>query len=376
MFRVLLDNLRRIAAALLLLIAVPCVVEVALRVQRCRQKVVHASSMTTELVQPHRQTLFEAPPHFKQTLIEEETGIEFELRLNSFGLRSNTEVTVPRPAELTRVLVLGDDAIFGAELPVTSTLPSILQEMLQQRSQLPIEVLNGSMPRGCPTLSLLQLQHRFAALQPQLIILHVDFSDLADEEAIVRYVRHDNDGHAVAAMHPSLGLKSNASRELDAEFLALQWLREGLSREWLSSLPDGQSPLGRRTDFAAWNDVDSPESQVALQQMLQSIIDLHQLANRLSAELIVTTAPSAWQLAAMLEKMDATNSSMETLSPAAAQQLANILHETCRTNGIRLIDRNLFIPPNHRPGPFLTLCSPGRYSAAGHRLTPNPLTPP
>ncbi len=58
-------------------------------------------------------------------------------------------VTIPKPADVYRVLLLGDDMVFGSEVYTDELVSARLEQILKSTSPRRIEVLNAAIPGGC-----------------------------------------------------------------------------------------------------------------------------------------------------------------------------------------------------------------------------------
>ena len=126
---------------------------------------------------------------------------------NSLGLRGK-EPDIPRPAGLYRVLVLGDETVLGPGLPERHTLSSRLQGFLTHTTSRNVEVLNAGIPGYSPLLSLLQYRNELFRLQPNLIVLHFDMTDVADD-VVHRRCLKDSDGRQIC-INPLLRNQKNS----------------------------------------------------------------------------------------------------------------------------------------------------------------------
>src|SRR4029453_17992017 len=98
---------------------------------------------------------------------------------NSFGLRS-AEVAVPKPAGTFRILLLGDSFTFGFRAADEMVFARKLEQRLRADGFLSVEVVNAGVLSYCPLLEYLQYRHQLHALEPDLVILNFDMSDVQD----------------------------------------------------------------------------------------------------------------------------------------------------------------------------------------------------
>jgi len=130
--------------------------------------------------QPHPFLLWEEPPGVRQ-----EEGIE--IHINEMGLRGPL-LDRPKPAEMRRLMVLGDSLGFGAQVQAHQTLSQVaVNELGGERVGL--EAVNGALP-GYSTLQMWNLMElRGWSLEPDVIVILENPTDRSvghflDEEVI------------------------------------------------------------------------------------------------------------------------------------------------------------------------------------------------
>lgn len=238
MFRWPLNLVRRILGSLLLLALLLAGAEVALRILEIQKHPLVSPRKTSPLeaiTVPSWTARLELKPLATVRVRPAGADTPHIIRINSHGLRG-PEVDVPKPPIVYRILALGDEALLASALPENQTLVGHLQNELQPQTSLSVEVCNAGVPGGCPLTAYLLLTRRLALLQPDLVILTVSETDLADDFACRRYVRIDERGNPLACRHPSLGLppKSTSLAAWRREFrlidLALQFAGDAWKR--------------------------------------------------------------------------------------------------------------------------------------------------
>lgn len=285
MIRHAAQTFRHLVLTVLLLIGGVCALEVVLRVRRATNNAATTSDSSDVLsatTTPNRSTYFSVAPKLRFTRIDAATGRPFTLRTNSFGLR-NPEVDIPRPEGRFRVLCLGDDSTFAGDLPEGHTYARLLGELIQGQTSTTVEILNAGCPGGCPTISALLLRHRLTSLQPDVIIVHVDPSDLADEEALRRHVERTAEGYPLAAMHPATAGRTNLAAQLDDELLLVQVVRDEVKDIWTRGQSGGQSRTSGR-------DADRQFGGNAFVSIRSALEEIRTLAQSQSIEVLVATA--------------------------------------------------------------------------------------
>lgn len=102
-------------------------------------------------------------------------------RINSLGLRDQ-EYSQQKPLGAYRILVLGDSFAEGYGVEESQTYQYLLEGKLNNSSSRLNEVINAGVQSYSPTLEYLYLQKYGLALDPDLIILHLDLTDFSDEQ--------------------------------------------------------------------------------------------------------------------------------------------------------------------------------------------------
>ena len=106
-------------------------------------------------------------------------GVEF--RINAVGLKDR-EYPAGKPPGVYRILMLGDSFTEGFGLPAAQTMPKQLEVLLDNgRCSRPIEVVNGGVSSYSPILEYLFLLHVGLGLDPDLVVLSFDMTDVHDD---------------------------------------------------------------------------------------------------------------------------------------------------------------------------------------------------
>lgn len=101
--------------------------------------------------------------------------------INSVGLRDR-EYSLDKPQNSFRVLMVGDSYIEGQGVRVEETVSKILERSLGEKvKDKKIEVINAGILSYSPLLEYLYLKHRGLKLNPDLVILNFDESDIIDD---------------------------------------------------------------------------------------------------------------------------------------------------------------------------------------------------
>ena len=126
--------------------------------------------------------------------------VEFDIdyTINSLGLRDK-EYTVEKPPKTFRILMLGDSFIEGDGIYSNETCSKRLEAMLDTvRSDIRWEVINAGVGSYSPLLEYLYLKYHGLQLQPDLVILGFDLSDVYDDIQYSKLAQVDSSGIPIA----------------------------------------------------------------------------------------------------------------------------------------------------------------------------------
>ena len=299
-------NLKGLLTAACLLTFILCAIEIGLRVDRYRSALSNQPSLAAadlpiedQLVSPSMDTWVELLRNAKTTLKNPDTDQPVAFRTNSFGARG-PEVTVPKPRGLLRVLCLGDETTLAPELAEAEAYPAVLQELLSNHTnhmRSKVEVINAGVPGSCPRIAALQLRHGLMSLQPDLIVLHFDMSDVAEDAAVRRFVSLDREGNPTLAIHPATRKACQLRRpRLADEFMVVQQAELQLARIWDRNVPvAGESVIDRNQRYR-WTADHHPDLEAEINSSMAPIRTIRDLATALGARVLVSTTPKPWQV--------------------------------------------------------------------------------
>lgn len=304
MFRAGFTLLRRLVFAVCLLILLICGAEVGVRVYEGVTGKPICPSSDAICAEPLKLTVpswsfhQELKPSARMQVECRDSQTDIELKTNSIGLRG-PEPVIPKPANVFRIIVLGDETILAPETSDAEHFCSLLQTDLQQQSRATIEVINAGVPGHCPLTEYLLFKQRLLSLQPDLVVLHYDWSDAADDRQIRRFARCDADGVPQSCPNSKL-IASRKTRPQDVwrqQFRLLDWGLCTASREWKVQL-DRQKAISRDADTNpyAWLREERPQQNVAFRQSVRPIADLAQLCRSSNCPLLLLTTPKPWQV--------------------------------------------------------------------------------
>jgi hypothetical protein len=215
---------------------------------------------------------------------------------NSFGLRS-PEVAVPKPDGTFRILLLGDSFTFGMRVTDDQVFARRLEDQLRRRYPSPrIEVVNGGVLSYCPLLEYLEYRHYLHALEPDLVVVNFDMSDVQDQLAYSRDLVRDADGTPLFVTEPSL--RSNTVSAMP-RLLLFEWFGRRVrgARGRIQSTLEG-NPFVRDQDRYLWALDNGPSMDREAADAMAPIADLRKLLDHDRIPLILATYPQPWQVSA------------------------------------------------------------------------------
>lgn len=345
MIRLAARTLKHLVLTITVIVGGFCALEVGLRCARVVSSDGATGADAKSISVPSRNMYLTVPPGLRVRARSAPKSQPHTVRTNSFGLR-NAEVDVPRDPEFFRILCLGDETTLAPELPEPKTYARVLQHELEDRSSTNVEVLNAGCPGACPTIEALQLRHHLLVLQPDVILVHLDPSDLTDEDEVRRHVERGPTGMPTTATHPALAGKTGVACQLDEQFLVVRKIRETLFDAWKS---------GHVGDSRGSND-DSQETLSSIsgdpvENIRQSLVAIQSMAKSQSAVLIVATT-----------KNSASHGPRRRRNPGSASDWPpQTLVDACAREKIVLIDASAKVRDADRD-----VAPASRLSAAAH----------
>ena len=217
------------------------------------------------------------------------------VRTNSFGLRS-PEVAVPKPAGTLRVLLLGDSFTFGFKSTDDAVFARQMEQLLRTKYAFSsLEVVNAGVLSYCPLLEFLQYKHHLQVLEPDLVVLNFDMSDVQDHLDYSRSLVSSPGGEPLFVTEPSL----NRGPSRWPGLLSFEWV----GRHVTAALRRFQSsregvPFVRDEDRYLWALDGGPEMDAEVAQTLAPILDLSKLLRHYGIPLVLATYPQPWQVSA------------------------------------------------------------------------------
>lgn len=262
---------------------------------------------------------------------------------NSLGLRGPEPVR-KRPAGILRILVLGDETILGPELPDAHTLPARLADFLTTGAGRQVEVVNAGVPGYCPLLSWLQFRHDLEQLSPDIVILHFDMTDVADD-AVYRRLLRESGQHNIC-VNPNVsggGRPQNSLLRSLQESALLELLK---SKAGFHAASDAQNMLQR----FEWTADSRTDLRLQIQHALSPIARFADAAEEDGYLLLVSTSPVPWQVGTA-EQFPLLSAGIKVSSewPAARDVPQQILQAACEQCAVHLCDATAAFRSFSRP---------------------------
>jgi lysophospholipase L1-like esterase len=282
---------------------------------------------------------------------------------NSFGLRS-PEVAVPKPAGTYRILLLGDSFTFGFQAADDVVFAKKLEQRLRAGGFPSVEVVNAGVLSYCPLLEYLQYRHHLHVLEPDLVILNFDMSDVQDHLEYSRDLVSSADGVPLYVTEPSL--KNPPSWRL----LSFQWVAKYVTaaRRRTESAVEGV-PFARDQDRYLWALDNGPEMDKEVQSTLAPIVNLSDLLAHNGIPLLLATYPQPWQVSAdatplpPIREQYAIGMNTVHLNDRSFRKLAAF----AATHGIPFVNATSAFRQDPKPA-SLFLASDFHFTARGHDL--------
>jgi hypothetical protein len=158
-----------------------------------------------------------------------------------------------------------------------------------------VEVVNAGVLSYCPLLEYLQYRNHLSILDPDLVILNFDMSDVQDHMIYSRDTVFSSDGVPLYVTEPSL---RKSPTEMPA-LLSFEWFGRHLraaSQRAESTL--GGVPFARDVDRYLWTLDDGPSWDKEVSDALAPIAHLSKLLRHRQIPLVLATYPQPWQVSA------------------------------------------------------------------------------
>lgn len=280
-------------------------------------------------------------------------GVEFVT--NSLGLRDR-EISIRKPHGTFRILMLGDSFTQGLGLDLEDTVAKRVERQLnQQWCSGTFEVINGGVASHSPILEYLFLKEVGLRLEPDLVVLNFDMTDVHDDWIYTRLATFDSHGLPIAVRYdrrrqtalllPPLSLPRGLGfvkplEERANQLRIYQMLRRRLGSFRLS--PERLAALGLvgnvRYDIEGiTRDGESPSLADGWRLTTRYIAGIHALARARGLRFTLVVYPHAQQVAADESPVGRTR---HGLGPGlyASERPFQILEDLGRREGFAVIN--------------------------------------
>jgi lysophospholipase L1-like esterase len=102
------------------------------------------------------------------------------IRINNIGFRGE-DVNLEKEPGVSRIVMLGDSFTFGAGVRDDETFSAVLEEILNASGTGKFEVLNLGVESYSPVLEYILLKRNIDRLDPGIVIMNLDMSDIMNE---------------------------------------------------------------------------------------------------------------------------------------------------------------------------------------------------
>ena len=308
MIRAKLRLARQILIAVILCGLLLCGAEVGVRVYEVTQgKPVCSVNPTdcptdpTRLTVPSWLTNLELRPHATAEVKCKDSKRTIEVRTNSLGFRG-PDVAIPKPRGTYRIVILGDETILAPETADEDHFVQLLSNQLSRLAGQPIEIVNAGVPGACPLTEFLLFKQKLLSLQPDLVLLHFDWSDVADDRQLRGRMRCDPHGTPISCPHVSLQEMARPANSLDQlrqQFRLIDWGLVAAGNKWKQQINEqAASSRDLGMNAYAWLRREHPETDVTVTHSFRPIGDLAKISQGASFQLSVVTSPKPWQVSA------------------------------------------------------------------------------
>ena len=293
-------SLRLLGIAIFAIAAAPFLVEIGLRIAACRSSLSEASPKNQAEVVASWTTHHQLAPLQRRQLRSTSQGSGGDgkpasvlFRTNSLGLRGR-ETDIPKPQGVYRIVLLGDESILGAATDESQTVAARLEQWLQTRSRMRIEVINAGLPDSCPLLTYLRVRHGLMSLEPDLLLVDVNLSDVEDDQHFRRLTELAANGQPLAACHPELSAPKR-SKSISENFLVVQHAERMLA-SWLDN-PQTRASRDSLASIPARPDRFDDLSAERIALTISPLEDLSRLVATTTSGLAIATHPTGSELA-------------------------------------------------------------------------------
>lgn len=376
MFRAGLIAIRRLLCSATLLTLLICGAEVGLRIYEAVSGQVVSSPRDivagdpSHLAIPSWSIYQELKPLTSAVVECRDTQADVQVRTNSLGLRA-AEPIVPKPRDVFRIIVVGDETIFAPETADEDHFCTLLGNHLQERCSQKVEVINAGIPGHCPLTEFVMFKQRLISLQPDVVLMHFDWSDVADDRQIRRWARCDEEGSPQACPNARLVVSKKKFQQYEtwrSHFRLLDRAMCGVSANWKKQVAR-QKAASRDSDTNpyAWLREERPEQNANFRHAVSPVVDFSNLCHSLNCDFVVVTSPKPWQVSAKCSRGEGVRLAAGVARDAVYTNRApfKVLNDVLSRAGVPFVDGSIVMGTG-KEGESHFLRHAPRWSATGH----------
>ena len=349
--------IKHVVLAVLVVVGAICVAEVGLRANRLHNELNGVGDAdVSKMGIPCASSFQRLPVNQRSSYWSPVLGDDVEISTNSLGLRG-PEIGIPKPAGTYRIVCLGDDATLAPDISESECfcglLPSSLAGLGSQ-----VEVINAGQPGHCPLSNLAWARSRLIGLQPDLVILCCDVSDVSDDRRCRPLAKLSDDGQVLSVPHPAANSEGeDLLSTIEQEFMLAKLVSEHFGNQLAS--PSFEENELESVEPLAENSAGHPT--VLIEQAWEPLAGLKNLCENISADFVVAVVPSR-------HTVDAVSDSGSSVSiSSGTTEVLRLLAERASREQIPLLDPSVEFAGNEDASQLFLGVS-GAMSPEGHQL--------
>jgi hypothetical protein len=223
--------------------------------------------------------------------------------VNNLGLRGH-DIPLDKSPDHYRILMLGDSFTMGKGVRDDQTFSVLLEEALNAKNitvdRKPIEVLNAGVDSYAPILSFFQLTRDLRPLEPNLVVLNLDMSDLVQETAYRKLAVHGSKGEILGIPGPdrdSLSIKVRGwiDRNLYVTRLILFYVQRSAAEETEATVENVVTQANPELLKHTLAD-DTVDRKEQWQNIFDSILKIKEYCDGKGIQFLLTTYPWGHQV--------------------------------------------------------------------------------